>query len=155
MTKVQLWEEVSKVLVAKKASKELTQELEELLAPKGGSMTNPPKLDKDGNIVEAWCRWHQRYEKVEAMVMSNGKSKGYCKSAISLWNKTNGKIKDLDKKAIEAMTSGEFENAQEFALESKKLKDTFNKPEFYDYDRDWKVFNTKPLKQSLPKSTKK
>jgi hypothetical protein len=146
MTKTQTWNEVSKLLVANKASKELTIELEELLAPKGGSMTNPPKLDKDGKIVEAWCRWHQRYEKTKDMVMSNGKSKGYCKASISFWNKTNANIKSLDQKAIEAMTSGEFENAQEYALQSKKLKDTFNKPEFFDYDRDWKVFNTPKAK---------
>lgn len=150
MTKTQVWNEVSKLLVANKASKELVQELENLLAPKsgGGSVANPPKLDKDGKVLEAWCRWHQRYEKVANMVMSNGKSKGYCKAAISKWNKANSEIKKLDSKAVEAMTKGEFENAQEFALQSKKVKDTFNKPEYYDYEADWKAFKA-------PKTTTK
>lgn len=150
MTKTQVWAQVQELLVANKASKTLTQELEAILAPKagGGTMTNPPKLDKDGNIVEAWCRWHQRYEKTKDMVMSNGKSKGYCKAAISLWNKTNSEIKKIDGQAVEAMASGNFEEAQAFATKSKALKDNFNKPEFYDYDRDWTIF-------LAPKSTKK
>ena len=94
MTKTQTWVEVQKLLENNKASKALKEALEELLAPKSaGSMANPPKLDKDGNIVEAYCRFHQRYEKVEDMVVSQGKSKGYCKASISLWNKTNAKIK--------------------------------------------------------------
>ena len=129
--------------VSKKFKEELFTILENNLAPKkgGGSMAHPPKLDEDGNIVEAWCRFHERYEPVENMVISNGKSKGYCKASISLWNKTNSNIKKLDSQAVEAMAEGDFETAQELAKEAKELKDNFNKPEFYDYDRDWAEFN--------------
>ena len=116
--------------------------LETNLAPKsgGGSLTNPPKIE-DGKIVEAWCRFHERYEVVEDMVMSKDKSKGYCKSSISLWNKTNSQIKSIDAKASDALTKGDFEEAQAFAKEAKELKDTFNLPAFYDYDRDHAAFN--------------
>ena len=129
--------------VSKKFKEKLFTILENNLAPKkgGSSLAHPPKLDENGNIVEAWCRFHERYEPVEDMVISNGKSKGYCKASISLWNKTNSNIKKLDSQAVEAMAKGDFETAQELAKEAKELKDNFNKPEFYDYDRDWAEFN--------------
>ena len=149
MTKAQLWtnvqNQVNELLMASKVSKKFSEELLSILelnlAPKsGGSSINPPKLDEDGNIVEAWCRFHQRYEIVENMVISKGKSKGYCKASISLWNKTMATIKKLDSEAVDAMANGDFDKAQEIAMKSKELKDNFNKPEFYDYDRDWANF---------------
>lgn len=143
MTKTQVWAEALKLLEAHKGSKKLTMALEELLAPKagGGSSVNPPKLDEDGNIVEAWCRWHERYEPVENMVISNGKSKGYCKAAISKWNKANSQIKKYEAQASSALLSGDFEQAQEFAGKAKELKELFNLPSYYDFDEDWSVFN--------------
>ena len=151
VSKTQVWTNVqSQVLeliegskVSKKFSEELLNILEANIAPKngGGSSINPPKLNEDGSIKEAYCRYHQRYEKVEDMVISNGKSKGYCKAAISLWNKANSEIKKLDSQAVDAMSSGDFDRAQEIAKQAKELKDNFNKPEFYDYDRDWASFN--------------
>jgi len=129
--------------VSKKFQGELMDILEANLAPKvgGGSSLHPAKLDDEGNIVEAWCKHHQRYETASDMVISNGKSKGYCKASISLWNKTNKLIKDTDSKAVDAMSEGDFDKAQELAKEAKALKDSYNKPEFYDYDRDWAEFN--------------
>ena len=72
--------------------------------------------------------------------LSKGKSKGYCKASISLWNKTNAQIKKLDSQAVDAMSEGDFDKAQAIAKEAKELKENFNKPEFYDYDRDWTNF---------------
>jgi len=151
VTKSQVWtnvqNQVTELLAANKVSKKFSEALMLLLeaniAPKkgGGSSINPPILNEDGSIKEAWCRFHNRYEKVEDMVISQGKSKGYCKAAISLWNKTNSNIKKLDSQAVDAMSDGDFENAQRIAKEAKDLKDNFNKPEFYDYDRDWANFN--------------
>jgi len=149
-TKTQLWtnvqKEVNELLSASKVSKKFSDELlsllEARLAPKsGGSSINPPKLDEDGNIVEAWCRFHGCYEAYTNMVISKGKSKGYCKASISLWNKTNSTIKKLDSQVVEAMSEGDFDKAQEIAKNSKDLKDSYNKPEFYDFDRDWTNFN--------------
>lgn len=151
LTKAQVWTNVqtqveellSNSKVSKKFSEELLNILEANIAPKagGGTSLNPPKLDKDGNIVEAYCRFHQQYEPVENMVMSNGKSKGYCKASMSLWNKTNAKIKKLDSEAVDAMSDADFDKAQKIAKEAKELKDNFNKPEFYDFDKDWAEFN--------------
>jgi len=150
-TKLQVWtnvqEQVMNLLEGAKVSKKFSEELMNLLetniAPKsgGGNMMNPPKLDEDGNIVEAYCRFHQRYEIVSNMVISNNKSKGYCKASISLWNKTNSKIKSLESTVSKLVSEGSFEEAQVVAKESVELKESFNKPEFYDYDRDLEAFN--------------
>jgi len=149
LTKTQVWtnvqNEVAELLdnskVSKKFSEELMNILESHIAPKngGGTMLNPPK-EIDG-VMNYWCRFHERYEPVQDMVMSNDKSKGYCKAAISLWNKTNSEIKKLDSQAVDFMSDGDFDSAQEIAKQAKELKDNFNKPEFYDYDRDWDNFS--------------
>jgi len=151
LTKTQVYSnvvsEVEELLKNSKISKKFQDELygilDNYLKPKNseGSSQHPPILNEDGTIKEAYCRFHQRYEPGENMVMSKGKSKGYCKASISLWNKTNSEIKKLESKAVESMSNGEFEEAQKFAKEAKELKDNFNKPEFYDYDRDWSNFN--------------
>jgi len=133
---------LSTAKVTKGFTAELLQILETNLAPKsGGGSINPPILNDEGEIVEAWCRFHKQYEEVGNMVMSTGKSKGYCKASISLWNKTNSKIKALDSKAVEAMSNGDFESAQAIAQEAQGLKESFNSAEFYNYERDWDEFN--------------
>ena len=147
-TKTQVWanvqKEVSELLenskVGKKFSESLLNILEAHIAPKsgGGSSQNPPK-EIDG-ALHYYCRFHQTYYPEDKMVMSRGKSKGYCKSAISRWNKANSQIKKLDSQAVEAMSNGDFEGAQEIAQSSKELKEKFNKPEFYNAKEDWEVF---------------
>jgi len=119
----------------------LMQLLEANLAPKvgGGVATNPSK--EIGGVMHYYCRYHQRYEAQDNMVMSQGKSKGYCKASISVWNKANSDIKKLDSEAVKAMASGDFDSAQEIALTCKDLRESFNIPSFYDYDRDWASFN--------------
>lgn len=151
MTKAQLWEaiqnEVSEVFaqnkVSKKAQEAIIETLKAYIAPKvgRGSIQHPPKLDEDGNIVEAYCRFHQRYEPIENMVVSKGKSKGYCKASISKWNKINSQIKKLDSKAVDLMAKGKLEEAQEVAKEAKELKDALNNPEAYNYEEDWEAFS--------------
>jgi len=158
LTKAQVYkntvEQIEALLENSKTSKTFREELlliiENNIAPKksGGSVAFPPKLNEDGEIIEAYCRFHQRYEVVENMVMSNGKSKGYCKASISLWNKTNSNIKKLDAQAVNYMTDGDFENAQKIAQESKELKTKLNAPDFYDYERDWAEFNTPKSKEA-------
>lgn len=142
MTKKQLWNEVQELLAQHPTtSKVLKSELEALLAPKqgGGSSTNPPQ-EIDG-VMNYWCRFHERYEPQEDMVMSKDKSKGYCKAAISKWNKTNASIKKLDASMSELVAEGEFEQAQAIAQESKDLKSILNSHDYYDYDEDWANFN--------------
>ncbi len=150
MTKTELYNKVSvEVLELLESQPKLSKAFKEKLSiiidtnlkPKsGGSLTNPPK-EIDG-VMHYYCRFHQRYEPQDDMVMSKGKSKGYCKASISKWNKTNSQIKKLDSQAVDAMASGDFEKAQTIAQEAKELKDTLNAPEAYDYDTDWANFRS-------------
>ncbi len=141
MTKTELWEEVQKLLVEQKASKKLAQALEDLLAPKsGGGQTKPP-IEIDG-VMNYYCRFHQRYEPETNMVMSAGKSKGYCKASISQWNKTNAQIKKLDGQVQELVTQENFEEAQAIAKNSQELKANLNRPESYDFGADWLAFSS-------------
>jgi len=143
MTKTQTWAEVSKLLEESKASKALKEALELLLAPKSGSTSaNPPKLDKDGNVVEAWCRFHECYEPVANMVMTKGKSKGYCKASISVWNKMNARIKSCNAQVTYFVEHGDMDKAQEMAKEAKELKEALNAPSTYNFKEDWALFNS-------------
>ena len=153
LSKTKVWEniseEVAKLLeeskVSKKFSAELMHILETNLKPKsgGGSSEHPPKLDEDGNIVEAYCRYHQRYYPVDKMVMSNDKSKGYSKAAIAKWNRAQREVKAMEAKAIEAMNKGNFKEAQALSKEATELKANSLKPEFYDPEQDWVDFKAK------------
>ena len=142
VTKAQVWEQALKILTDHKAPKKMQEAMEELLAPKagGGVSVNPPKLDANGNIVEAFCRYHQRYEKVDAMIISGGKSKGYCRAGYAKWTKANKEAKDLDAEVTKLVADGDFDAAQKAAKKAQKLRDTMNKPEFFDYDKDWAEF---------------
>lgn len=141
MTKTKLWEEVQKLLADNKASAKLTSALQELLSPKTAASQNPPKVDKDGNITHVYCRFHKQYEPVANMVMSGGKSKGYCKASISLWNKMNSNIKKLNAQVTEAIEAGDMDKAQKVTKEAQSLKAKLNDPKTFDYDRDWATFN--------------
>lgn len=139
MTKAELWKNVQELLVEQKASKKLSQALEELLAPKnGGGQTNPPQ-EIDG-VMHYYCRFHQAYEPEDKMVMSAGKSKGYCKASISKWNKMNSTIKKLNSQVVAAMAEGQIDQAQEFAKESEILSAKLNAPESYNLEQDWVDF---------------
>lgn len=111
---------------------------ENLKAKSGGTSTNPPKLIDD--VMNYYCRFHERYEPIQDMVMSQDKSKGYCKASISLWNKTNSQIKKFDSEAVSALSSGDFDLAQEKASKSKSLRELLNSPSHYDYKLDWNIF---------------
>ena len=124
-----------------KANREkLMSIIDDNLKPKsGGGTTNPPK-EIDG-VMNHYCRFHNQYEPEENMVMSKGKSKGYCRASISKWNKTNSEIKKLQATASELMEDDDFAAAKEVVLMAKELKANLNKPEFYDFEADWEAFN--------------
>ena len=141
MTKTQLWTEVQELLVANKANKALTSALEELLKPKagGGNVQNPPK-EIDG-VMHYYCRFHQAYEPETNMVMSSGKSKGYCKASISIWNKRNSAIKTKQAEIGELVALGDFEQAKECSDELKLMQAELNDPATFNLDEDWAIFN--------------
>jgi hypothetical protein len=148
-TKTTVWADVQAILVANKANKALTAALEAILAPKtgGGGSVNPPKVDKDGNITEAYCKFHQRYEVVSDMVLSNGKSKGYCKAALSKWTKSNAKAKSLEAEASALLRGGKADEAIAKANEADGIKSTMNNADQYSYEADWAAF--RPAKEAI------
>lgn len=145
MTKLELFEnvtqEVTMLLEGTKVSKAVREELQSILdkylAPKnGGGSQNPSYTNEEGTWH--YCRFHQQYELEKDMVMSKGKSKGYCKASISKWNKTNAKIKKLESEITGLVIKGE--ECTGLAVEVQELKANLNDPSFYDYDTDWENF---------------
>lgn len=144
--KTETWNAVELLIVEHKISKKAAEALALLLAPKagGGTSQHPPVLDKDGKIVEAWCKYHECYEAIDNMVVSNDKPKGYCKAAASKSNRLRKESKDLDTKVIALMADGEMEKAQKTAIEAKALSTKINHPSLYDLEADWADFNSVP-----------
>ena len=142
MNKTQLWNEVEAILGKyKRLPKDLVNELETLLKPKsgGGISKNPPK-EIDG-IIHYWCRYHQTYEPEQNMVISNAKSKGYCKAAAAKSNKLRKMATDLMNKSMELLAKGEVEEAKKIAQEAQELKQKATDPQFFDLEKDWEEFN--------------
>ena len=146
LNKSQTWAQVEELIVTHKLSKKAAEALALLLAPKagGGTSQHPPVLDKDGKIIETWCKYHECYEPIDNMVVSNDKPKGYCKAAASKSNKLRKESKDLDSKVIVLMSESKFEEAQKVAMEAKALSTKLNHPSLYNLKEDWEAFNAKP-----------
>ena len=157
MTKTEIYNKVSADVLeliegsnlSKANQAKLMSIIDDNLKPKsGGGTTNPPKLvfpegeDSIDGVMNHYCRFHNQYEPEENMVMSKGKSKGYCRASISKWNKTNSEIKKLQATASELMEDDDFAAAKEVVLMAKELKANLNNPEFYDFEADWANFNT-------------
>lgn len=99
---------------------------------------NPPKVI-DG-VQHYYCRFHAKYEPVEDMVMSNNKSKGYCKAAISVWNKMYGEINKLGGQIMQDILASKYEEAKAKGEQQQALKLKLNSVNSYDYERDWAEF---------------
>lgn len=142
MSKSNQWNEVQTILSSQgKLPKGLYEALEAILAPKtSGGSSNPPKMI-DG-VMHYFCRFHQAYEPESKMVMSSGKSKGYCKASISVWNKRNSAIKRKEAEISELVMAGDFTQAQECTVELKAMKDELNDPKSYSLEVDWATFDT-------------
>jgi hypothetical protein len=139
-SKSNIWAQVEAVLASHKVKTIVIDELKAILAPKTGGSVSNPSYEKDG-ITFHYCRFHQQYEAEQDMVMSVGKSKGYCKASISLWNKTNAQIKRLEANAVGELTRDNIDKAKELSNEAKALGERLNDPEFYNYENDWANFN--------------
>lgn len=139
-TKTSTWEQVEALLEAQaKLPKGLKEALELILKPKsGGGSSNPSKI-VDG-ITYHYCRFHQDYEVESDMVMSSGKSKGYCKASISVWNKRNSALKKKEAEISELVMAGDFEQAKECSEELQTMKANLNDPKSYDMTLDWANF---------------
>ena len=124
---------LSSIKMSKVNQEALLLILDENLKPKagGGHSANPAILDDEGNIVEAFCRYHQTYYPADEMVISNGKSKGYSKAAIAVWNKAQRDIKKMQDKVTELITADDFEAAKKLSNDIAVLKIECLQPEFY------------------------
>lgn len=142
MAKTNTWNEVEAILDAQaKLPKGLREALELILKPKtSGGSSNPSKV-VDG-ITYHYCRFHQDYEVESNMVMSSGKSKGYCKASISVWNKRNSALKKKEAEISELVMAGDFEQAKECSIELQTMKTSLNDPKSYDITSDWEAFNS-------------
>ena len=149
MNKTQTWDAVLRIIedskIAKGTKSSIISELEEILAPKkgGGSSAHPPMVDENGNITDAWCKYHQTYEPISDMVVDKeGKSKGYCKAASAISNKRRKQVKDLKLQALSIM-GDDVEKAQDLVKQAEAIEPTINNPEFYNLGEDWAEFESK------------
>lgn len=139
-SKSNVWAQVEAILTSNKVKANVIDELKNILAPKSGGISLNPSKEIDG-VMHHFCRFHQAYEAECNMVMSQGKSKGYCKAAISKWNKTNAQIKRIESSAVGAICKGDFELAKQLGEEANELKSKLNEPSEYNIDEDWANFN--------------
>ncbi len=143
MTKLEVRTIIEDVLSAHKETKvliEIKAQLMERFESKVSTSDHPPVLDDDNQIIEVWCKFHKRYEVIGDMVLSKGKSKGYCKAGISEWNKRMKASKVSSELAIKALSEGDVELATSSAQEAERLKESARDYDTYDYDSDWDTF---------------
>ena len=110
----------------------LMAELLEKYTPKagGGQVQNPSYVNDDG-VTMHYCRYLTIYRPEDEMVMSNGKSKGYSKIAISRWTKAGKDAKVLQESALKELLAGNIVEGQDFNAKAEELLLLRNKPEFY------------------------
>ena len=106
-------------------------ELLEKYTPKagGGQVQNPSYIEN--GVTMHYCRYLTIYMPEDAMVISNGKSKGYRKIAISRWTKAGKDAKVLQESALKELLAGNIVEGQEFNAKAEELLLLRNKPEFY------------------------
>ena len=143
MTKTQAWDAVQNVLADYKIENdELVAKLADILAPKKAHSMHPPVLNENGTIKEAWCKYHQRYENADDMILAenNTKSKGYCKAASWL---SNQRRRDMQKYKLEALSlfDTDLDKAKEMRQKALEIEPTINDSQYYDYEADWEAYN--------------
>lgn len=138
MTKTQTFEFLTTLLseaeFKSKAEKErVLAIISDTFAPKvgGGQTQNPSYYDEDLQSQMYYCRYLAQYCTEDEMVMSNSKSKGYSKSAISRWTKAGKEAKQLQEKALKLLLDGKLVEGQDLNAKAEELLLLRNKPEYY------------------------
>lgn len=139
MTKTQTFEFLTTLLNDAQFKSKAEQErvlaiISDTFAPKagGGQTINPSYYDETLGAQMYYCRYLAQYCTEDEMVMSNGKSKGYSKSAISRWTKAGKEAKTLQEKALKLLLAGQQVEGQDLNAQSEELLLKRNKPEFYE-----------------------
>ena len=139
MTKTQTFEFLTTLLNEAQFKSKAEQErvlaiISDTFAPKagGGQTINPSYYDETLGAQMYYCRYLAQYCTEDEMVMSNGKSKGYSKSAISRWTKAGKEAKQLQEKALKLLLDGKQVEGQDLNAKAEELLRKRNKPEFYE-----------------------
>lgn len=139
MTKTQTYEFLTTLLNDAQFKSKAEQErvlaiISDTFAPKagGGQTINPSYYDETLGAQMYYCRYVAQYCTEDEMVMSNGKSKGYSKSAISRWTKSGKEAKTLQEKALKLLLAGQQVEGQDLNAQAEELLLKRNKPEFYE-----------------------
>lgn len=139
MTKTQTFEFLTTLLTDAQFKSKAEQErvlaiISDTFAPKagGGQTINPSYYDETLQSQMYYCRYLAQYCTEDEMVMSNGKSKGYSKSAISRWTKAGKEAKTLQEKALKLLLDGNQVEGQDLNAQAEELLLKRNKPEFYE-----------------------
>ena len=141
-------DKLEELLAKHKVKKEFKAELLDLVtnyiqSNKTSRAIKPPT--EIAGEIHYYCRFHQEYYPENLMVMSKGKSKGYCKAAISHWNRINASIKKLEAQASHMILSNDIDKAREIAAEVELLKTKLNDPTYYNAEEDWANFRGRIL----------
>ena len=138
MTKTQTFEFLTTLLseadFKSKAERErVLAIISDTFAPKagGGQTQNPSYYDETLQSQMYYCRYLAHYCTEDEMVMSNGKSKGYSKSAISRWTKAGKEAKQLQEKALKLLLESKLVEGQDLNAKAEELLLLRNKPEYY------------------------
>lgn len=123
---------------AKEFKEKLLAQLQELEAAEGYKVANAPEQRDDGMYY--YCRYHQRYEHESDMVITNGKSKGYCKAGNKKWNKMYNDINKLKAKIAEHFMNGNHEAAVATQTMLRECELNLNSVKSFDYDADWEAY---------------
>ena len=139
MTKTQVFEFLTTLLGEANFKSKGEQErvlaiINDTFAPKagGGQTINPSYYDETLQSQMYYCRYLAQYCTQDEMVMSNGKSKGYSKSAIARWTKAGKDAKTLQEKALKLLLNGQQVEGQDLNAQAEELLLKRNKPAFYE-----------------------
>lgn len=139
MTKTQTFEFLTTLLNDAQFKSKAEQErvlaiISATFAPKagGGQVQNPSYYDDTLQSQMHYCRYLAQYCTQDEMVMSNGKSKGYSKSAIARWTKAGKDAKQLQERALKLLLNGKLVEGQDLNAQAEELLLKRNKPEYYE-----------------------
>ena len=138
MTKTQTFEFLTTLLndtefKSKSEKERVLAIITDTFAPKagGGQTINPSYYDENLGSQMYYCRYLAQYCTEDEMVTSNGKSKGYSKSAIARWTKAGKEAKQLQERALKMLLAGQQVEGQDLNAQAEELLLKRNKPEYY------------------------
>lgn len=139
MTKTQTYEFLTTLLNEAEFKSKAERErvlaiISDTFAPKagGGQTQYPSYYDETLQSQMYYCRYLAQYCTEDEMVMSNGKSKGYSKSAIARWTKAGKEAKQLQEKALKLLLEGKQVEGQDLNAKAEELLLQRNKPTYYE-----------------------